>query len=63
MDPDGAIRQHRGVTEAPGVYTVGQRFQHRRDSGLIDGARHDAHMVVDEMLNCSARTLSSADQS
>ncbi len=26
----------------PGVYTVGQRFQHRRDSGMIDGARHDA---------------------
>ena len=41
-DPDGTIRQYRGVTEAPGVYTVGQRFQHRRDSAMIDGARHDA---------------------
>ena len=30
--PDGSIRQYRGVTAAPGVYTVGQRFQHRRDS-------------------------------
>jgi putative flavoprotein involved in K+ transport len=48
--PDGAIRQHRGVTEAPGVYTVGQRFQHRRDSAMIDGARHDAQMVVDHLL-------------
>ncbi len=48
--PDGAIRQHRGVTEAPGVYTVGQRFQHRRDSAMIDGARHDARMVVDHLL-------------
>jgi putative flavoprotein involved in K+ transport len=45
-DADGAIRQYRGVTDAPGLYVVGQRFQHRRDSGFIDGARHDAHAVV-----------------
>lgn len=44
--PDGAIEQHRGVTRAPGVYVVGQRFQHRRDSTFIDGARHDARDVV-----------------
>jgi putative flavoprotein involved in K+ transport len=44
--PDGAIEQERGVTPAPGLYVVGQRFQHRRDSGFIDGARHDAHAVV-----------------
>ena len=39
---DGTFRQTRGVTDAPGVYVIGQRFQHRRDSGFIDGARHDA---------------------
>ncbi len=44
--PDGTIRQRRGVTAAPGVYVVGQRFQHRRDSGFIDGARHDARAIV-----------------
>jgi putative flavoprotein involved in K+ transport len=49
-EPDGSIRQHRGITDAPGVYTVGQRFQHRRDSGLIDGARYDAESVVDHLL-------------
>jgi putative flavoprotein involved in K+ transport len=43
----GAIRQQRGATWAPGVYTVGQRFQHRRDSGLIVGAQRDASHVVD----------------
>jgi putative flavoprotein involved in K+ transport len=43
---DGTFRQTRGVTEAPGVYVVGQRFQHRRDSAFIDGARHDAYAVV-----------------
>jgi putative flavoprotein involved in K+ transport len=51
---DGSIRQRRGVTDAPGVYTVGQRFQHRRDSGLIDGARHDAQAVVDHLLGQDA---------
>ena len=39
---DGRIQQRRGVTPAPGLYVVGQRFQHRRDSASIDGARHDA---------------------
>jgi putative flavoprotein involved in K+ transport len=48
--PDGYLRQQRGVTPAPGVYVVGQRFQHRRDSGFIDGARHDAAAVVDRLL-------------
>jgi len=42
----GSIRQTWGVTDAPGVYVVGQRFQHRRDSGFIGGARHDAAAVV-----------------
>jgi putative flavoprotein involved in K+ transport len=44
-DTDGTIRQYRGVTPAPGLYVVGQRFQHRRDSGFIDGARHDVQSV------------------
>ena len=52
-DADGTIRQHRGVTPAEGVYVVGQRFQHRRDSGQIDGARHDAGSVVAHLLAAS----------
>jgi putative flavoprotein involved in K+ transport len=55
--PDGSIRQDRGVTEAPGVYTVGQRFQHRRDSSLIDGARHDAYAVVAHLLGGTYNTV------
>jgi putative flavoprotein involved in K+ transport len=51
---DGSIRQYRGVTPAPGVYTVGQRFQHRRDSAMIDGARHDAAAVVNHLVGSSA---------
>ena len=48
--PDGSIQQYRGITAAPGMYVVGQRFQHRRDSAFIDGARHDAETVVRHLL-------------
>jgi putative flavoprotein involved in K+ transport len=48
--PDGTIAQYRGITPAPGVYTVGQRVQHRRDSASIDGARYDAEAVVRHLL-------------
>ena len=57
--PDGSIRQHRGVTAAPGVYVVGQRFQHRRDSGFIDGARHDARA---SWPTCDRATAGAADR-
>ena len=46
LKADDTFRQTRGVTDAPGVYVIGQRFQHRRDSGFIDGARHDAYALV-----------------
>jgi putative flavoprotein involved in K+ transport len=46
FDSDGLVAQYRGVTRAPGLYVVGQRFQHRRDSGFIAGARHTARDVV-----------------
>lgn len=49
-DRVGHIRQHRGVTPAPGVYVVGQRFQHRRDSAFLDGARYDAADVVGHLV-------------
>jgi len=42
----GAIRQRRGVTAVPGLYVVGTRFQHRRDSTFLDGLRHDARDVI-----------------
>lgn len=52
---DGSIEQYRGITAAPGVYVVGQRFQHRRDSAFIDGARHDAAAVVRHVLGHATR--------
>jgi putative flavoprotein involved in K+ transport len=50
LGSDGHIDQVRGRTAAPGLYVVGQRFQHRRDSALIDGARYDARDVVDHLV-------------
>jgi putative flavoprotein involved in K+ transport len=47
--PDDTFRQTRGLTGSPGVYVVGQRFQHRRDSGFIGGARRDAQAVVHDL--------------
>ncbi len=49
LDPAGEIRQHRGITPAAGLYVVGLRFQTRRNSTFIDGARHDARLVVDHL--------------
>jgi putative flavoprotein involved in K+ transport len=53
----GAIRQRRGVTPAPGLYVVGQRFQHRRDSASIDGARFGAADVVAHVVGSRPRIL------
>jgi putative flavoprotein involved in K+ transport len=58
--PDGSIEQYRGVTAAPGVYVVGQRFQHRRDSGFIDGARYDAGAVARHLLSRRTDTVQAA---
>ncbi|HEX4982061.1 MAG TPA: NAD(P)/FAD-dependent oxidoreductase [Ilumatobacteraceae bacterium] len=46
LDSDGEIVQRRGITPVAGLYVLGQRFQHRRDSNFIDGVRHDATYVA-----------------
>ena len=49
LDGDGEIRQRRGVTPVPGLYVLGQRFQHRRNSNFIDGVGRDAAFVADHL--------------
>jgi putative flavoprotein involved in K+ transport len=49
LDRHGDVRQYRGITSAPGLYVIGQRFMHRRDSSFIDGARHDAHTICEHI--------------
>ena len=46
LDRHGEIAHQRGVTRVDGVYVLGQRFQHRRDSNFIDGVRHDASYLA-----------------
>jgi putative flavoprotein involved in K+ transport len=49
LDRHGDVRQYRGITSAAGLYVIGQRFMHRRDSSFIDGARHDARTICDHI--------------
>ncbi len=53
-DAEGEIKQYRGVTDAPGLYVMGLRFMHRRNSQFIDGARHDARHVVEHLTGAAA---------
>ena len=39
-----------GITPVDGLYVLGQRFQHRRDSNFIDGVRHDAVALTDHLV-------------
>jgi putative flavoprotein involved in K+ transport len=57
---DGEIRQRQGVTPVAGLYVVGQRFQHRRNSDLIDGVRHDAAMVAHNIAHRRSRRVLAA---
>jgi putative flavoprotein involved in K+ transport len=50
FDRHGDVRQYRGITPAPGLYVIGQRFLHRRDSSFIDGARHDARAISEQIV-------------
>jgi putative flavoprotein involved in K+ transport len=49
LDATGEIRQRRGSTPIPGLYVLGQRFQHRRNSNFIDGVGRDAATVADHL--------------
>ncbi len=46
LDPHGELRHRYGMTPVPGLFTVGQRFQTRRNSTFIGGSRHDAALVA-----------------
>ena len=48
LGPDGFPRHTRGVaSEAPGLFFLGLRFQHRLNSSLIGGVGEDAAYVAD----------------
>jgi putative flavoprotein involved in K+ transport len=50
FDERGVPRHARGVVaEAPGLYFLGLRFQHRMTSSLVGGVGHDAAYVAGEI--------------
>ena len=49
LDAAGEIRQRRGRTPVPGLYVLGQRFQHYRNSNFIDGVGRDAAAVAEHL--------------
>ena len=49
LDRAGEIRQRRGRTPVPGLYVLGQRFQHHRSSNFIGGVGRDAAFVADHI--------------
>ncbi|CAN5815847.1 MAG: NAD(P)-binding domain-containing protein [Ilumatobacteraceae bacterium] len=57
VDAAGEIRQRHGVTPCPGLYTLGQRFQHRRGSNFIDGVGRDAELVANHLLTRADRRV------
>jgi putative flavoprotein involved in K+ transport len=53
LDAHGELHQRRGVTPVPGLYVLGQRFQHHRSSNFIGGVGRDAAFVVGHLLAAS----------
>jgi putative flavoprotein involved in K+ transport len=53
LQPDGRPRHRRGVSEPPGLYFLGLRFQYRQSSALIGGVGDDAEFVTTHILQRS----------
>ncbi len=50
LDERGEIRHRGGVTEEPGLYVLGLRFQRRKNSNFIDGVGNDAAELTQHLL-------------
>jgi putative flavoprotein involved in K+ transport len=57
LDAHGEIRHRRGRTPVPGLYVLGQRFQHRRSSNFIGGVGRDAAFVAGHIAACPTEEL------
>lgn len=57
LDASGEIRQRRGVTGAPGLYVLGLRFQHHRNSNFVGGVGRDASYVARHIVRRSSKEI------
>jgi putative flavoprotein involved in K+ transport len=48
-DEQGRLRQSRGVTASPGLYTLGLTWQHTRGSALLGWVGKDAAFLADRI--------------
>jgi putative flavoprotein involved in K+ transport len=48
-DDDGRLKQRRGVTEQPGLYFLGQQWQHTRGSALLGWVKDDAEYLAEQV--------------
>ena len=47
--PDGRVKHRRGVTEIPGLYTLGLQWQYTRGSALLGFVKDDAAFIADQI--------------
>lgn len=55
LDHRGEIRHRGGVTDVPGLYVLGLRFQRRRNSSFLDGVGADAEELAEQIAGAGAR--------
>jgi hypothetical protein len=60
LGEDGEIAHRRGITDVPGLYALGLRFQHRRSSHFIAGVGEDARYLATQILARGADTRAAA---
>jgi putative flavoprotein involved in K+ transport len=48
-DERGRLRQSRGITPSPGLYTLGRSWQHTRGSALLGWVGNDAAFLADQI--------------
>ncbi|HVR31295.1 MAG TPA: NAD(P)-binding domain-containing protein [Acidimicrobiia bacterium] len=53
LDGQGEVVHRRGVTEVPGLYVLGLRFQWTRGSHFVDGVGRDAEYLADRIFERS----------
>jgi putative flavoprotein involved in K+ transport len=49
LDGSGTPRHRRGVTDVPGLFLLGLRWQHRRSSSFLDGVGADAEFLAEHI--------------
>jgi putative flavoprotein involved in K+ transport len=48
-DQEGRVKHRRGVTEIPGLYTLGLQWQYTRGSALLGFVKHDAEFIAGQI--------------